>query len=193
MPPTFKPNPDKSLLDVPSSREHWYPKWLLFKAKDNGPRILVLRETVGQQVCDLAIDSGVAIPIQRSQQAVCDAMALMEMQSTFRELQGVFLYILEKKRETSGWSMFLHSAATTFTISALGNHANNDITNYIVEEWELWYRQNLRSLECADDTGGSVFYNSLVDTKNFIEGTVGSDPHVVEFLNSRRQLHVIPE
>ena len=158
-----------------------------------GPRSLILCEAVEQQVCDLAIESGVAIPIQRSQQAVCNAMAIMEMHSTFRGLDGVFHYILEKKRETSGWSIFLEAAATTFTIRVLGNHANNDIVDYVVEEWELWYRQNLRSLECADDTGGSVFYNSLLDTKNFIEGTVGSDPIVVEFLNSQRQLHVIPE
>jgi len=191
--PTFKPNPDKSWLDVPSSREHWYPKWLLFKAKDNGPRSLVLREAVGQQVCDLAIDSGVAIPIQRSQQAVCDGMVIMELHSTFRGLEGEFFYILEKKRETSGWSMFLQPAATTFTTSALGNHANNDIVNYIVEEWEFWYRNNLRSQECADDTGGSVFYNLLLETERFINDTVGSDPVVVNFLNRQSQLHVIPE
>jgi len=72
-------------------------------------------------------------------------------------------------------------------------HANHDIVDYVVGEWELWYRQNLRSLECADDTGGSVFYNSLLDIKNFIEGTVGSNPIVVEFLNSQRQFHMIPE
>jgi len=110
---------------------------------------------VGQQVCNLAINSGVAIPIQRSQQAVCDAMAIMEMHSTFPGLEGVFHYFLEKKRETSGWFMFLESVATMFTISALGNHNNNDIVNYVVGKWELWYRQNLCSLECADDTGGS--------------------------------------
>jgi len=130
MPTTFKPNPDKSSLDVPSSREHWYPRYLLFKAKDNVPRSLVLRETVGQQVCDLAIESGVAIPIQRSQQAVCDAMATVK--STFPELEWIFHNILEKKRETSGWFVFLEAAATTFTIRALGYGADYDLVDYVV-------------------------------------------------------------
>lgn len=48
MPIAFKSNPDKSMLDAPTYREHWNPKFLQFEAMDNGPRSLVLREAVRQ-------------------------------------------------------------------------------------------------------------------------------------------------
>jgi len=114
--------------------------------------------------------------------------------STFPELEWIFHNILEKKRETSGWFVFLEAAATMFTIRTLGYGTDNDLVDYVVGVWEPWYKENLRSRERSDDIGGIVFYNSLLDTQRFIHVIVDSDPVVVLFRNnSQSQLHVIPE
>lgn len=166
---------------------------------DNGPWSLVLCEAVGQQICDLAITSGVAIPIQRKQEAICNAMATLNVGASFSRLEWIFYNILEtSSKETDGWYQFLEAAAKQFTLRALGYNNNNDhdddgMVVYVLEDWALWYRQNLCCRERVDDIGGAVFYNSLLDTERYIHSIVHSDPVVVDFINSQSQLHVIPE
>jgi hypothetical protein len=48
---------------VTTTRGRWYPKWILFTASQYGvENLLAKRVVVGQVVCDVAIESGNAIP-----------------------------------------------------------------------------------------------------------------------------------
>ena len=172
---------DKLMLDVPTTRQHWYPKWLLFNASGRGQeRCLVLRNAVGQHLCDTAIETGVALPIPRNKQAVCDAMRAVD--SSFSGLRWMFYNLLEKQvNDTSGWILFLEAAAKRFAEwhvihiggpEAINIVENQDLIKDAVEVWRLWYNDNLRCCECVADDGGSTFFRALVDTKRCIERIV---------------------
>ena len=72
--------PHKLDIDVLTTRKHWYPKWILFNASPYASHyLLVNRQSIGQAICDSAIETGVAIAVPRDKQAVADAMRLIDV------------------------------------------------------------------------------------------------------------------
>ena len=122
--------PKKLDQDVPTTRGHWYPKWILFTASQYGDEnLLAKRVVVGQVVCDVAIESGNAIPVPRDKQAVAEAMSLVK--AYHPELIFTFHSLLATQAQAQGgWNIFPAAAARKFA----GYWSRGDIE---LEEWAV--------------------------------------------------------
>jgi hypothetical protein len=152
--------PDKLAVDVQTTRKHWYPKWILFKASPySGDYLLAKRQSIGQAICDSAIDTGVEIAVPRDKQAVADAMHLINVQ--YPELKYTFHCLLATQaQDPRGWYIFLEAAAEKFArFYSFGDRMLEQEAVYI---WSSYYSYNLQHNDITSSISGYVFFDALV-------------------------------
>jgi len=160
------PAPDKLSVDVLSTRSHWYPNWLLFQASPyDSDRTIVRRLSVGQAICDVAIENGAAVAIPRNKEAVCDGMNLIKHQ--YPGLVFPFHDILANQaHDGRGWVLFLEAAAKHFAHWLSSD--NQEMEDAAIELWYPWYCKNLQHIEVASAGSGVVFFRALVQTEKCV-------------------------
>jgi len=161
---------NKLSVDVLSTRQHWYPKWVLFKVSPyESDLVLVRRQALGQVITDTAIQTGAAIPIPRNKQAVCDAMHLIHHQ--FPELVHQFhLLLLSNPHDSRGWFPFAKHAVKRF---ARWNSEGDDAAeDFAIELWCIWYAYNVRRTQSSAPGSGCIFFRALVDSENFVRRSI---------------------
>lgn len=158
--------PKKLDQDVLTTRGHWYPDWLLFTASRYGGDVLLAkREVVGQVVCDVAIESGSAIPVPRDKQAVAEAMSLVK--AYYPEFVFTFHRLLATQAQAQGgWYIFLAAAARKFAGYCSGG--DTALEERAVQQWAVWYEKKLRSNDVTSFNSRFVFLDSLHKTKEFV-------------------------
>jgi len=147
------PSIDKLAVDVLTTRRHWYPKWIIFRAT----LTLVRRSAYGEAAVafDAAIDSGAAVPIPRNKEAICDAMTAIRIM--YPHLEHHFLSMLSVvDRNSDGCRLFLEVAARQF----LHASTNQETDASIIELWNLWYKHRLHKER--------HFFTALVRTETFV-------------------------
>jgi len=164
----------KLSFDGRVTRNHWYPKWILF-ARHQHERALVRRTTMGQVMCDLAIDLGFGIPISRKHNSVCDAM---EEIKAFHQGHCAAFYslLMSSNQDKLGWVEFLKVVANTTAETLLCTEYRDlwsqDDIRHGVASWYSWYIQNRQHLECCDshtNSGGNEFLRAMEETEGFIQ------------------------
>ena len=159
--------PKKLDQDVPTTRGHWYPKWILFTASQYGDEnLLAKRVVVGQVVCDVAIESGNAIPVPRDKQAVAEAMSLVK--AYHPELVFTFHILLATQAQAQGgWYIFLAAAARKF--ACYWSAGDIELEEWAVQQWAVWSKVKLRSNnDVASSNSRFVFLDSLDKTNTFV-------------------------
>jgi hypothetical protein len=151
---------------VLTTRKHWYPKWILFKASPYASHYLLAnRQSIGQAICDSAIETGVAIAVPRDKQAVADAMHLINVR--YPDLKHTFHCLLAAEaQDPRGWYIFLEAAAKIYArFYSFGDQA---LEEEAVQMWSTHYRQNMRQNEITSSLSGYLFYDALVATQQFV-------------------------
>jgi hypothetical protein len=175
--------PKKLDQDVPTTRGHWYPQWILFTASRYGGEVLLAkREVVGQAVCDFAIESGNAIPVPRDKQAVAEAMYLVK--AYYPELVFIFHRLLATQAHAQGgWYIFLEAAARKF--AGYWSGGDIELEEWAVQQWASWYKLNLPSNDVTSFNSRFVLLDSLDKTKTIMRVCIQS------FLFYENPLYVI--
>jgi len=157
-------------VDVLSTRHHWYPKWVYFKVSPyTSDGLLAKRRSIGQTICDAAIDGEAAIAIPKDKQAVADAMFLINHQ--YPELKHCFYHLFATKaQDKRGWHPFMEAAAKRFAHLLSGGDAT--LEQAVVELWFIWYRNNPPVKDAVSPQSGNVFFSALVDTEKFVRRAI---------------------
>jgi hypothetical protein len=164
--------PKKLDQDVLTTRGHWYPQWILFTASRYGEGLLAKREVVGQVVCDVAIESGNAIPVPRDKQAVAEAMSLVK--AYYPEFVFTFHRLLATQAQAQGgWYIFLAEAARKFAGYCSGGDI--ELEEWAVQQWAVRYETKLRSNDFTSFHSRFVFLDSLDKTKMFVRRCIEAD------------------
>jgi hypothetical protein len=164
---------DKLVVDVPSTRKHWYPKWILFPSVNNPT---LLRRTADRQlVVDFSIDAGVALPIPKSLESICDAMG--QVSTMYPDYRHHFYQLLSlPSHDESGWIPFLdfvaRNSAAQFVHAhggSLENLWNRSVIEFAVGAWLIWYKNERKHLEYVRQGNfGFEFIEAMEMTKLFV-------------------------
>ena len=153
-------------VDVRSTRNHCYPKYILFPST-NHPTLL-RTQADRREVFDFAIETGVAVIIPTKLNGVCDAMNwisghLPDYRSLFYDLLAV------SSQDTSGWIKFLEIVAkrtATFYIRSHGGPQERADLAFSV--WRKWYVRERQYLECQAGNFGSEFVECIREAEEFV-------------------------
>ena len=158
---------NKFVFDGRVTRKHWYPKWILFGRRTQD-FALIRRTTMGQVMCDLAIDLGFGIPISTKHNSICDAMK--EIETCYPSYCDAFYFLLmSSNQDDQGWVEFLKVAANhTAHQDGYQNSWSHDDIQHGVSSWYSWYLQNRRYLECDTGNFGFEFLGAIRETESFI-------------------------
>ena len=148
---------NKFAFDGRVTRKNWYPKWILF-GRHTQDFALIRRTSIGQVMCDTAIDLGFGIPIARRHDSVCDAMKEIEACHT-SYCHAFYFMLMSSNQDEQGWVEFLkvvanHAAYHFVRATGRRDFWLHDI-QHGVSSWYSWYIHNRQYLEC--DTGNFGF------------------------------------
>jgi hypothetical protein len=135
--------------------------------------------TMGQVLCDLAIDLCIGIPISSKHNSICDAMK--EIETSYPNLSDEFYYrLMTSPQDESGWVEYLKGAAWSEAFKLVFGHPgfhefySYDDIEHGVNFWYSWYIHEHQYLEC--DSGyfgyGYEFLTVLRDTQSVIAAII---------------------
>lgn len=162
----------KVFVDVPATRRHWYPKYLFFPSPIHWNDCLIaLRTTLGQEICDAAIESGVAIPIPSRHNAVADAMDKVPHLFPDYELD-FFRIFAHPENHPGGWEEFLAIVAGkqarffAYRHTAASNHVEtNPLVIKVTQIWKRWYGLCRKDREANCNRFGFEFLDAIKETE----------------------------
>ena len=164
---------------VKATRNHFYPKWILFPSDDKPA--LVKRTTVGQLICDIAIEGKKAVPIPLCHEAVADAMRAIESRRP-GYADSFYKLLAHPDQHQDGWVDFLAVAAEKklvlcflqegVQLTAAWQQSLQDI----VQEWRSWCLLNRRWLEVAAGPFGFEFFQAVEETESAVAASLHQVP-----------------
>jgi len=171
---------DKLIVDVPSTRHHWYPKWILFPS-ENHPTLL--RRTADRQVIvDYSIDASIALPIPKKQESICDAMGKISWM--YPDYRRHFYWLLSMSTyDDRGWIPFLAFVARESAEQIVRmrggspeNQWNRGRIEFAVDIWRIWYKNERKYLECDCGNFGFEFLEAIETTELFVGRVMAIQP-----------------
>ena len=131
---------------------------------------------MGQDMCDLAIDLGVGIPISKKHNCICDAMK--EIEAWYPDYRHEFYHrLMSSNQDESGWVEYLKVAAyheafkVFFAHPGYQDYFSFDDVEHGVNIWYSWYIHNRQYLESHDSGSfgfGFEFLRAIRETESFI-------------------------
>jgi hypothetical protein len=165
-----------TIPDVPSTRSHWYPKWIVL-APVSIPIdefAVVRRTTLGQEASDLVISTGVGIPVRKRHEKIADAVGRM-VYCAPDYLSSTLLMLANPDQHPGGWEDFLlviaRREAGFFHQKYLLTDRSNmpadaeEFVHTVAEAWKEWYQQNRMHQEANCGKFGSEFIAAIKETE----------------------------
>lgn len=107
--------------DVPRTRRHYYPTWILFTGAGL-PRLL-RRIEAGQDICDCAIRAGAAVAIPKRHNSIAAALSCMLWMDYMWSYHIEFLFMLQNSGQyRKGWLDFLDAVSQKVANSTCLRH-----------------------------------------------------------------------
>lgn len=161
--------------DVPKTRNHYYPNWLLFTGS-LVPK-LVKQNEVGQDICDHAIQIGAAIAIPKRHDSIAAALTSRLWVEWMWSYYISFLFMLETPSHYKrGWLDFLDVVSMKVVDSVCEGRG---LTAY-------WIRHELREevAACIQEYYRETSYHSI---------EVSCDVHGAQFVGAVREFKIRAE
>ena len=147
-----------SFDDVPQTRKHFYPEYVLFQGPGVPYRTLLKREAITTEVSTVAIQKGKAIPLPRRLNCIASSLWCVRLRSP--SCEHLFLQMMGKPESYQrGWVDFLvhfaEDAARKHLWSSplarvLGLEESDDLIAWATAFWESHY---VASTSPADEIG----------------------------------------